>query len=47
MGNNLIYPRISGNHKLISNVNSGGYRGELDSFLKEQFGESTLIVKDC
>lgn len=34
---NLIYPRISGSNKLISNISSGGYRGELHSFLQEEF----------
>lgn len=42
---NLIYPRISGNHKLISNVSSGGYRGELNSFLKEQFDSEYFNIK--
>jgi glutathione synthase/RimK-type ligase-like ATP-grasp enzyme len=42
---NLIYPRISGNHKLISNVSSGGYRGELVSFLQEQFGHEYFNMK--
>ncbi len=42
---NLIYPRISGNHKLISNVSSGGYRGELVSFLQEQFGHEYFNTK--
>ena len=41
----LIYPRISGNHKLISNVSSGGYRGELNSFLQEQFDQEYYNVK--
>ncbi|QED46225.1 YheC/YheD family endospore coat-associated protein [Cytobacillus dafuensis] len=35
---NLIYPRISGSAKLISNISSGGYRGDLDRFLKDEFG---------
>ena len=43
---NLIYPRISGSGKLISNISSGGYRGELEPFLKEEFGESAIDVKE-
>ncbi|AZU60426.1 YheC/YheD family protein [Neobacillus mesonae] len=35
----LIYPRISGNTKMVSNVSSGGYRGELIPFLKDEFEE--------
>ena len=38
---NLIYPRISGNGKLISNISSGGYRGELEPFLCHEFGEDS------
>ncbi|MBP3041248.1 YheC/YheD family protein [Bacillaceae bacterium Marseille-Q3522] len=41
----LIYPRISGSAKLISNVSSGGYRGELGPFLKEEFGDNDQQVK--
>ncbi|GHH99559.1 YheC/YheD family endospore coat-associated protein [Neobacillus kokaensis] len=33
----LIYPRISGNTKMVSNISSGGYRGELIPFLKDEF----------
>lgn len=43
---NLIYPRISGNAKMISNISSGGYRGELASFLKDEFGEESKKVKE-
>lgn len=43
---NLIYPRISGNAKMISNISSGGYRGELASFLKEEFGEDSKKVRE-
>ncbi|WP_053362712.1 YheC/YheD family protein [Bacillus sp. FJAT-27251] len=42
---NLIYPRISGSSKLISNISGGGYRGELDSFLKEEFGDEYFNIK--
>ncbi|WP_066320408.1 YheC/YheD family protein [Bacillus sp. FJAT-29814] len=41
----LIYPRISGNSKKVSNISSGGYRGELDPFLKAEFGEDSLKMK--
>lgn len=41
---NLIYPRISGS-KLVSNISNGGYRGELVSFLKEEFGDKHDRVK--
>lgn len=40
----LIYPRISGGSKLVSNISSGGYRGELDIFLQEEF-KDPLIIK--
>ncbi|MFJ5760058.1 YheC/YheD family protein [Neobacillus sp. NPDC093182] len=43
---NLIYPRICGNAKMISNISSGGYRGELASFLKDEFGEDSKMVKE-
>lgn len=33
-----IYPRISGGSKMISNISGGGYRGELSTFLIEEFG---------
>jgi glutathione synthase/RimK-type ligase-like ATP-grasp enzyme len=42
----LIYPRISGNAKMISNISSGGYRGELDSFLKDEFEDDSRKVKE-
>jgi YheC/D like ATP-grasp len=42
---NLIYPRISGTGKLVSNVSSGGYRGEWIPFLKEEFGEEWETVR--
>ncbi|TXC92806.1 YheC/YheD family protein [Metabacillus litoralis] len=42
---NLIYPRISGSSRLVSNVSSGGYRGELDSFLKDEFDEDYFNMK--
>lgn len=42
----LIYPRISGNMKMISNISSGGYRGELDSFLKDEFQDDWRKVKE-
>jgi glutathione synthase/RimK-type ligase-like ATP-grasp enzyme len=42
----LIYPRISGNAKMISNISSGGYRGELASFLKAEFDEDSKKVKE-
>lgn len=41
----LIYPRISGNAKLISNISNGGYRGELRYFLKEEYGDEQQKVK--
>lgn len=41
----LIYPRISGNAKLISNISSGGYRGELEPFLLDEFGEESERIK--
>ena len=40
----LIYPRVSGNSKLISNISSGGYRAELLPFLKEEFAEESQRV---
>jgi glutathione synthase/RimK-type ligase-like ATP-grasp enzyme len=42
----LIYPRISGNAKMISNISSGGYRGELASFLEDEFDEDAKKVKE-
>ncbi|MGP7817102.1 YheC/YheD family endospore coat-associated protein [Niallia sp. 01092] len=42
---NLIYPRISGNAKLVSNVSSGGYRGDFISFLMEEYEEGFLEIK--
>ncbi|WP_042456797.1 YheC/YheD family endospore coat-associated protein [Neobacillus dielmonensis] len=42
---NLIYPRVSGNGQLVSNIGSGGYRGELEPFLQEQFTENHLHLK--
>nr|WP_263325979.1 YheC/YheD family protein [Neobacillus sp. Marseille-Q6967] len=42
----LIYPRISGSSKLISNISSGGYRGELDPFLKDEFGDQSNQIKE-
>ncbi|MCM3439702.1 YheC/YheD family protein [Metabacillus halosaccharovorans] len=41
----LIYPRISGSKRLVSNISSGGYRGELDPFLMEEFGEDYVTIK--
>lgn len=41
----LIYPRISGNTKMISNISSGGYRGELVPFLKEEYGSKYEEIK--
>ncbi|MCA1011487.1 YheC/YheD family protein [Halobacillus halophilus] len=41
----LIYPRISGGKKLTSNVSSGGYRGELIPFLKDEFDDKYFDVK--
>ncbi|WP_077211707.1 YheC/YheD family protein [Bacillus dakarensis] len=41
----LIYPRVSGNAKLISNISSGGYRGEFGPFLKEEFGDRSNHVR--
>ena len=33
-----IYPRIGFNYASISTVYDGGYRGELNGFLKQNFG---------
>ncbi len=44
-GITLIYPRISGTNKLVSNISSGGYRGELEPFLIEEFGDNYLTIK--
>lgn len=41
----LIYPRISGSGKYISNVSGGGYRGELVPFLKTEFGDEFYNIK--
>jgi glutathione synthase/RimK-type ligase-like ATP-grasp enzyme len=41
----LIYPRVSGNSKLISNISNGGYRGELLPFLNEEFGEDATKIR--
>jgi glutathione synthase/RimK-type ligase-like ATP-grasp enzyme len=41
----LIYPRISGSSKLISNISSGGYRAELEPFLKDEFGDESERIK--
>lgn len=41
----LIYPRISGNSKMISNISSGGYRGELESFLIDEFAAMAEHIK--
>lgn len=41
----LTYPRISGNKRMISNITSGGYRGELVPFLKDEFGEEYFNIK--
>ncbi|MBO1510273.1 YheC/YheD family protein [Metabacillus bambusae] len=40
----LIYPRINGDGKLISNISSGGFRGELTSFLEQEFGQESSQV---
>ncbi|KSU64401.1 hypothetical protein AS034_00740 [[Bacillus] enclensis] len=42
---NLIYPRISGTGKLVSNVSSGGYRGDWVPFLKAEFGQDWEEVR--
>lgn len=42
---NLIYPRINGNGKLISNISSGGYRGDLEPFLILEFGDESKRIK--
>ena len=31
---------------MISNISSGGYRGELDSFLKDEFDDDSKKVKE-
>ncbi|NHM31143.1 YheC/YheD family protein [Neobacillus terrae] len=41
----LIYPRISGNGKLTSNISNGGYRGEFIPFLVEEFGDKYFDIK--
>ena len=41
----LIYPRISANRKMISNISSGGFRGELLPFLIEEFGDEYFNMK--
>lgn len=41
----LIYPRISGGEKLTSNISTGGYRGELIPFLKNEFGDEYFDIK--
>lgn len=42
---NLIYPRISGNSRLTSNISAGGYWGDFIPFLKEQFGDDYFEMK--
>jgi hypothetical protein len=42
---NLIYPRISGTAKLISNISNGGSRGDLEPFLLDEFGEDSERIK--
>lgn len=42
----LIYPRISSGKKLNSNISTGGTRGELISFLMEEFPNSWCLVKE-
>lgn len=44
-GITLIYPRISGSTKKVTNISSGGYRGELGPFLREEFGSEAGKVK--
>ena len=41
----LIYPRISANKRKISNITSGGYRGELVPFLIDEFGDEYFNMK--
>ncbi|HZH58859.1 MAG TPA: YheC/YheD family protein, partial [Metabacillus sp.] len=41
----LIYPRISANRRLISNISSGGFRGELVQFLIDEFGDEYFNMK--
>ncbi|MCM3571042.1 YheC/YheD family protein [Neobacillus mesonae] len=41
----LIYPRISGNTRMVSNISSGGYRGELIPFLKDEFQQDYRKMK--
>ncbi|MCA1031119.1 YheC/YheD family protein [Bacillus timonensis] len=41
-----IYPRVApGTEKITSNISSGGYRGELDSFLQHEFSEKSFDIK--
>jgi len=41
----LIYPRVSANRKMISNISSGGFRGELQPFLIGEFGDEYYNMK--
>jgi glutathione synthase/RimK-type ligase-like ATP-grasp enzyme len=41
-----IYPRIGTNDGITSNVSQGGYIGQIDKFLKRQFGDKYLTVHD-
>lgn len=43
---NRIYPRISGGDKPINNISSGGFRGDLEPFLNNEFSdESENVIK--
>lgn len=43
---NRIYPRMAGNEKKTNNISGGGFRGELVSFLKNEFGDEYFNVKN-
>jgi hypothetical protein len=42
---NLIYPRISSGSKLVSNISSGGYRGDFESFLIQEFAGNAKTIQ--
>lgn len=42
---NRIYPRITGGDKPVNNISSGGFRGELEIFLKNEFGDESENTK--
>lgn len=40
-----IYPRIGPSGSIVTNINSGGFTNYLEPFLKQEFGDSYLIIK--